>query len=400
MNAKELQDWLMQQYGAEKFRPGLERVAAFLSDELAAVKKLNPKIVTIAGTNGKGETALSLAQIARQEGKSYVLWTSPHIHSVCERFQNQDGAISEPALTELILAGEKIRALKKVGLSYYEALWCAFLRWGLSQKAEVWILEVGLGGRLDAVNLVDAQVVALTSISRDHQEFLGHRYQQILYEKLGVLRLNCTLISALESQYLRSLCAEKVKDLMVTWKDLFATQQLSSKASFSERNRGLAQEIWLALYQQQVNLRSEPLLARGEVIHWRGHEFTFYGSHNPDGVRKLVQFLQSSSYNLERKFFHQVWGAFSQRPDPDLRAMVKMLAGLEKCGASVFITRFEHLKAAVPTEWWGEQSGAKVKYIHEWNELKQSLASQSHQRILVVGSYYFVAQVQHSLLHS
>jgi dihydrofolate synthase/folylpolyglutamate synthase len=394
MTSQELQNWLMQQYGAEKFRPGLERVGGFLHYELQKLKILNPKIVTIAGTNGKGETAFTLAQMARQQGISYVLWTSPHLHSVTERFQTNTGEIELNELHKILMEGEMERLRQQVGLSYYEALWAAFLRWGLAIKADLWILEVGLGGRLDAVNLCDAQVVGLTSISRDHQEFLGSRYQQILREKLGVVRPKCTLISALESCYLREQAQSSLAPLSVNWYDLFQSGELTCETSFSERNRRLAAHLWRALFQTESMPVTQSFSGRGEVVDWNGHRFTFYGSHNPDGVRKLVHFLQSSSYNHEKEFYHQVWGAFSERPVADLKAMVRMLTKLSDESTQLFITRFVHLKAAGPSGWWGYDEGVHTKYVHEWNELVKKLAGQKSQSILVVGSYYFVGLLQ------
>lgn len=394
MTPGELQDWLMLTYGAEKFRPGLERVGTFLAPELAQVQTRAPKIVTVAGTNGKGETSYTLAAMARAAGVPFVLWTSPHIHSVCERFQNRAGMIPCEELTKLLHEGEELRQRARVGLSYYEALWAAFVRWGLAQKAELWILEVGLGGRFDAVNLLDAQVVGLSSISRDHQEFLGPRYDMILREKLGVVRPKSTLISALELGYLR----ERARVGNERSRDLFASGELSCAMSFSERNRILAGELWLALGYAAQELPQGGLIARGEVLEWQGHRFTFYGSHNPDGVRKLVQFLRLSSYNRQKEFYHQVWAAFSERPQTDLRVMARMLAALGSEHTRVCLTRFEHLKAAGPAGWWGESEGSHTQYFHDWTELFQLLSPPADRSVLVVGSYYFVARVQSHLL--
>lgn len=394
MTPSELQDWLMLAYGAEKFRPGLERVGTFLAPELAQVKKLAPKIVTVAGTNGKGETSYTLAAMARAAGVPFVLWTSPHIHSVCERFQNLAGMISSNELTDLLREGEERRQRAQVGLSYYEALWAAFLRWGVAQKAQLWILEVGLGGRFDAVNLLDAHVVGLCSISRDHQEFLGPRYDMILREKLGVVRAKSTLISALELAYLQErACVGNERS-----RDLFASGELSCAMSFSQRNRTLARELWRELGFPAQEPPQGSLIARGEVLEWQGHRFTFYGSHNPDGVRKLVQFLRLSSYNRQKEFYHQVWAAFSERPQMDLRVMARMLATLGSESTRVCITRFEHLKAAGPAGWWGESEGSHTQYFHDWTELFQLLSPPADRSVLVVGSYYFVARVQSSLL--
>jgi folylpolyglutamate synthase/dihydropteroate synthase len=115
-------------------------------------------------------------------------------------------------------------------------------------------------------------------------------------------------------------------------------------------------------------------------------------------MRKMVQFLQSNSYNLGKEFFHQIWTAFSQRPATDLRSMVTMVSGLASGETSVFITRFTHPKAAGPDGWWGQGEGSSATYIHEWTELFSQLNASRPRRILVVGSYYFVAHVQTHLL--
>lgn len=398
MTSAELQEWLLAQYGRETFLPGLERVRDFLQTEIAAVESLKPIIITVAGTNGKGETALSLAQLARDAGIPYVLWTSPHLLSVTERFQNNEGEIPVAELEKKLVEGEALRRQRGVGLSYYEALWAAFLRWGVEQKARLWILEVGLGGRFDAVNVLSADVVSLASISRDHQDILGHTYQKILAEKLGVLRAGRRLVSALELRYLRQLTQQHVEREGVTWLDLFETAVLSCESSFSERNRALAVATWKAAGFAEAALPSVVFAGRGETCQWRGHEFVFYGSHNPDGMRKMVQFLQSNSYNLKKEFFHQIWVAFSQRPEADLRSMVKMVAQLANKQSAVFITRFTHPKAASGEGWWRHGEGSSATYIHEWTELLSKLKISDPQRVLVVGSYYFVAQVQSHLL--
>ncbi len=394
MTATELQDWLLSHYGRETFLPGLERVVGFLKSEIAAIESLKPIIITVAGTNGKGETALTLAHMARDAGVPFVLWTSPHLLSVTERFQNNQGEILVEQLEEKLVAGEEIRRHRGVGLSYYEALWAVFMRWGIEQKAKLWILEVGLGGRLDAVNVLNADVVALTSISRDHQDLLGTTYKKILQEKLGVLRAGRRLVSALELRYLRQLTLPQVEEQKLSWSDLFETGELSCKSSFSERNRKLALATWKAAGFSEVALPSVVLAGRGETWHWQQHEWVFYGSHNPDGMRKMVQFLQSNSYNLRKEFFHQIWVAFSQRPEADLRSMVRMVSRLANKQTDVFITRFTHPKAASGDGWWRHGEGSSATYIHEWTELLSKLKSNEPQRVLVVGSYYFVAEVQ------
>lgn len=388
----DLEAWLFQRYGTEKFRPGLERVRGFLTAELAALKASQPRIVTIAGTNGKGETALTLGQWARESQTSFVLWTSPHVLSITERFQNLQGQIPVSELQLLLEEADRDSKTRGVGLSYYEILWVAFVRWGLRQNAKLWILEVGLGGRLDAVNVLDAHIVGLTSIGRDHQEFLGHSYRSILSEKLGVVRPGATLISALESRYLQELTQAALPQ--VSWIDLFRSGELVRQQGFSERNQTLAAKIWQLLGFSALP-KPSALPARGERWKWGDHEFIFYGSHNPDGMRKLVQFLRGDSYNLPKEKIHHLWAAFSQRPPHDLRAMARMLEHFPV--DHVRLTEFMHPKAQALESWWAQEEGSPVKLIHDWTKLFNELAGKSEQRVLVTGSYYFVALIQRHL---
>lgn len=391
-SAAEVQAWLLAHFGNETFTPGLARVEELLAPELQAVRALKPRIVTIAGTNGKGETAHTLARMARAQGLPFVLWTSPHLLQVTERLQSEAGEITADELQTLLEQGHHGR------LSYYEALWSAFLRWGVQRECPLWIIEVGLGGRLDAVNLLDAQVVGLCSVSRDHQELLGRTYRQILHEKLAVLRRGAQLVSALESQYLREQTGAVIQKLQVEWLDLFDAGVLQRESHFSQRNRGLAQHIWRTLGQADMALPTGPYPGRGEVWRWGQHLFTFYGSHNPDGVRKLVQFLQSGFYTDSEETFHHVWAAFSLRPPKDLGAMGKMLSELSGPKTEVRFTQFDHPKAAPLEGWWHAAEGSPAQIVHVWNDLFKFLSDKTPQKILVTGSYYFVGAVQSHLL--
>lgn len=383
-----LEEWLMQRFGAEKFAPGLERVRTFVAPYLSEIARLKPVIITVAGTNGKGQTAMSLAHHLKHNKKSFALWTSPHIERVSERYVSEAGEIDSALLREL-LEFEAARAqAQMVGLSYYEILWAAFLRWVTLTPKEFLVLEVGLGGRLDAVNLLDAQIVALTSISRDHQEYLGGRYELILQEKLGVLRKGASLFSALESQYLNQRVERHSKTLGYGWFNVIT--QTGSQSSFWERNELLSQSIIESL---ALNRASSPhhYLARGESQKYKGHEFVFYGSHNPDGARKLIQLLQHKTYNFTQNRFDSVWVAMSQRSETDLSAMAKIFTQFQACGMPVCFTLFQHPKAAVKSGWW---QSTKALYFDEWKDLLEQLEQRAGQKILVTGSYYFIAQLK------
>lgn len=386
-----LERWLIERYGAEKFTPGLDRVQTYLKPHLEKTKKLEPTIITIAGTNGKGETALCLAEQARRAGIKYALWTSPHIESLCERFQTNDGDITAEELQDLLFHEDQQKRESGIGLSYYEILWATWLSWALRREASLWIVEVGLGGRLDAVNTLDADIVGLCSISRDHQSFLGNRYDQILMEKLGVVRAKKTLISSLELRYLREITQRTVNQVDCHWRDLFEEGKLTKNKDFSFRNRLLAREIWEELGHSWIPLENLSFRGRGESVSFMNHEFIFYGAHNPDGVRKLIHLLRSPPYNSGKDSFHHIWVAMSQRPVNDLKVMVHMIRQLPSSMTQLSFTTFDHEKADAGDGWWGQ---GEARFVHDWKNLLKDLDEKKPQRILVFGSYYFVSAIK------
>lgn len=383
-----LQDWVFSLYGQESFQPGLERIGCALHSLKPQLQK--SRVVIIAGTNGKGETTHRLSRLLRSS--SFCSWTSPHIQSMAERFSSEEGDIDLSQLKILLEETHLIVQQEKFQLTYYEFLFFAFCRWVIQRKPAFLLLEVGLGGRMDAVNVLDAQLVLLTSISRDHQEFLGNRYDLILSEKLGVLRSGQTLISFLELKYLRESAESLSRRLGVKMLDLEEVTPLPAY-EFSRRNQLLAAAAFCHLTGKNFDpgewpSSEEKLSFRGEVIKAR-HEWWLFGSHNPDGMRKLIQFLHSANYNFKDSPFDVVLTSFSKRNEKDIRVMLKMLkqARLGK----VVVTSFNHPKACPPKamEMLARQEGLDFvedisDHVHGW----------THQKILVAGSYYLLGELQ------
>lgn len=163
---------------------GLERIREVASRlDLA---RPAPRVITVGGTNGKGSTVAFIEAIARAAGYRVGAYTSPHLLRYNERIRIDGAPVDDASLVAAFEAVEAARA--GVTLTYFEfgtlaALWL-FARAGL----DLAVLEVGLGGRLDAVNLVDADVAVITTIALDHTEYLGNDRETIAREKAGILR--------------------------------------------------------------------------------------------------------------------------------------------------------------------------------------------------------------------
>ena len=192
MHFDSLKGWLEWQ---ETLHPksidlGLERAAKVFG-------RLNPLgtkplTITVAGTNGKGSSIAFLDAIYRAQGLHVGAYTSPHIINYNERIKVDGTAVSD----QLICASfERIEAVRdNISLSYFEFSTLAALDIFSRANVDIQLLEVGLGGRLDAVNIVDADATIITSISIDHTDWLGETREAIAYEKAGVFRKNIAAI--------------------------------------------------------------------------------------------------------------------------------------------------------------------------------------------------------------
>lgn len=150
--------------------------------------KKSVKIINIAGTNGKGSTATFLQNLLLSAGYKTGLYTSPHIKNYTERFLINGLEVEEVALIEVFK--EIYQAKADLSLSYFE--WATLAAFAIFAKSELdfWIMEVGLGGRLDAVNIVNADIGIIVSIGRDHEDYLGTSLNAIASEKAGIFCKN------------------------------------------------------------------------------------------------------------------------------------------------------------------------------------------------------------------
>lgn len=183
---RSLADWLswLEGHHPRAIDLGLERVGA-VADRLGVRAPACP-VITVGGTNGKGSTVAILAGIYRAAGLKVGAYTSPHILRFNERVAIDGRPVAD---TTLVAAFEKVEAARgEVSLTYFEFTTLAAFVIFREAALDVAVLEVGLGGRLDAVNLVDADVAVVTSIGVDHVEYLGASRELIAVEKAGIFR--------------------------------------------------------------------------------------------------------------------------------------------------------------------------------------------------------------------
>lgn len=181
-----LGDWLayLEQLHPSAIDMGLERSQQVLAR--LALGRLAPHVVTVTGTNGKGSTCAFVAAMLRAQGLKVGVYSSPHLLRYNERVLIEGAEVSDERLCEAFAAVEAARG--EISLTYFEMGTLAAF-WLFRQSAlDVVVLEVGLGGRLDAVNLVDADIALVTSIGVDHADYLGDTRESVAFEKAGIFR--------------------------------------------------------------------------------------------------------------------------------------------------------------------------------------------------------------------
>ena len=186
-----LADWLavLEKRHPKVIDMGLDRVRE-VKDRLDI--RFDCPVIIVGGTNGKGSTCAMLESILMQAGYRVGLYTSPHLIDFNERARVNGEIASDDALAEQFAAVEAARG--EVSLTYFEFTTLAILRLFAQAQLDAVILEVGLGGRLDAVNVIDADVAIVTSVDIDHTEYLGDTREQIGFEKAGIFRPGKTAI--------------------------------------------------------------------------------------------------------------------------------------------------------------------------------------------------------------
>lgn len=234
---RSLNDWLEYLSGIDpdRIELGLSRVNKVL-DNMDLRDFGKTKIIEIAGTNGKGSTAALIAGILELSGYKTGLYTSPHLHRFNERIMIGGRTVSDESLAEAFAEVERCRDV--IDLTYFEYTTLAALYLFKKQSPDVLVLEIGLGGRLDAVNAIDADIAVITSIGMDHMALLGSTETAIAREKAGIIKHGSYVVTGVLSEEAHRVVKEYsvVQNATLTGENHDFTVQVNSDGTFDYRN--------------------------------------------------------------------------------------------------------------------------------------------------------------------
>jgi len=345
-----------QQARVQKF--GLENIT-ILTAELGNPHRVVP-CVHIAGTNGKGSTAAMLESILRAAGLRTGLYTSPHLEWINERIRINGEDISDEsfaaAWTRVRSSIESLVAAGKLAAhpTYFECL-TAMAFFAFSQeRVDFAVYEVGLGGRLDATNIVNPEVAIITPVDFDHENFLGHSIEEIAGEKAGIIKPGAWAVSSSERPEARSVIARRCAELGARLVEVDHAWQVESvRASygcysaavtssdfrkritiepalpgrFQIRNALAAATAGRLLAERGFRI-SDEAIARGiATVRWPGRleqlsvQPALYldGTHNPAGARELLKFWEE---NFEGRRILLVYGAMRDKAVDEIAGLL------------------------------------------------------------------------------
>ena len=414
------QDSLDFLYPLHRFgiKPGLDRVRSLLDLHGSPQKRLG-LVVHIAGTNGKGSVAAALASIFQASGKKCALYTSPHLVDFTERIRINGRQIPRERVAHYCsLFSDAVIAGKA---TFFEATTAIAFAWFADEGVDVSIIETGMGGRLDATNVVDSTYAVITTIALDHTDWLGETLALIAAEKAAIIKKGSKVFSAVSQPEAQSEIEQMAKrcnaPLFFTGKDSLCTLSSvepgmvelalttamhhypSLKApltgSFHASNISLAVLVaeHAGIAPEHITSGLEGLLqtgyrARLELI--GRHPALFLDvSHNPAGMRETVNALCSFRHHYRRRYV--LLGLAS---DKDARAIIRELLRLDCTFVLVNIPS----ERSVPAETLCrlcQEEGGKATVCTTGREGLAHLLAQAHDddMILVTGSFYLAGDL-------
>jgi len=393
---------------------GLSRVRP-VAERLGLLAPWPWPIITVAGTNGKGSTVALMRAIANAHGLRVGCYTSPHFIAYNERVSIAGVDASDTQLCAAFTAVERARGPVGVTLTYFEYGTLAALWLFRQQPLDLLLLEVGLGGRLDAVNLIDADVAVVTTVALDHESWLGRDRDSIGREKAGICRGGKPLVYG-EADLPQSVAqvSEAVGAILYRWGDEFTPEITPSDWRWQGRDGRGVTVVFEALPEPQlplanaataiqalllanVTLQDGPLRSglaharltgRMQRISVAGRPVILDVAHNPHAAAYLAAQLGARC--------RQRWCVVGMLGDKDIAGTLHALAPAVDHWLPVSLTlprgaSAQQLQALLPEP-------PETTYATVAEALTAALAlSQADDEILVVGSFYTVADALKSL---
>jgi dihydrofolate synthase/folylpolyglutamate synthase len=387
----------------------------------------------VAGTNGKGSTAAMLSSILRQAGYRTGLYTSPHLVKVNERMRVDGADVADDdfarSFTEVRQVVEGLLEEKTLGKlpSFFEFLTATGFHYFAQAGVDFVVLEVGMGGRLDATNVTQPRVAVITNIGLDHVEFLGSTLAAIGREKAGVIKPGTPVVCGCErgeaAEVIRQRCAELGAELLETGyvgglsgmqslqghylfnlsldADFFGSLSSPLLGKFQVENAVAAVTAAWRLSRDGFRITRSAIVKGLQSTSWPGrlekvleHPLVLLdGAHNPAAARVLAEFIQE---DLRGRRLRLVYGSMRDKAMSEISEILFPLA------EEVYLTRPHVARAATPEEILAASRLRPPRLVIEPEPSvaveRACRASANEDAVMIVGSLFLVGAVKKALL--
>ena len=380
----------------------LEILSNFFSQEEKQL--LTQRSVSIVGTNGKTSTATVLNELLSRNGLSTILFTSPHLVNVNERIQIKKEIIKD---IDLDRGMEKVRVFEdknKITLGYFESIFLIAATYFLNNNLDIFIVEAGIGGRLDTTSILNSQIVCLTNIGLDHTELLGTTIEEILHEKILVSKNVKQFINGsaeIHTKY-EHLIKESLKlkneDYHLGFKDdEYVNSSSIVRTNYLKSNQSNAikvSKVILGNLNKTDNFNNDPLYlenikkmkteGRFQVIQNLPSLKIIDGAHNPSGIKAFFDLLEYS-YNIGDVNNFDCYVGFNK--NKDYREMLK----------TIWLKRYLNIKVLEDGCFFKQQKTYTLEkfFIANNKDIQKSTLKEFHlsnKPSILLGSLYLIGE--------
>jgi len=391
----------------------------YLLKKLGDPHKSLPPTIHIAGTNGKGSTLSFIKNILKNNNYSVHTYTSPHLEKFSERININNKQVNASRLLASLKFVKKIN--KGRPITFFEITTAAAFVLFSKYKADFLILETGLGGRLDATNIIPKKFLSIiTSIGIDHEEFLGNTLKKIATEKLGIIKNTNKVIIAKQNKELENFIFQKLKKMNGVYyynkdykfkkidKNKFFYQFQNIKRNFSKpslegdhqmENASTAITAAIVLKKNNYNIKINSLgksisntkwPGRIEKIKYKNKIIIFDGSHNLSGVEKLNQYLKNNNIKP-----NVIFGMLNNKKAFEFLSIIK-----KNIDILYPVQIPDEKNAYAQKEIYKVSKKIKLKtvIVSNLSTINRLLINSSNKYILVTGSLYLIGKIRKKYL--
>ncbi|MFA7659254.1 MAG: folylpolyglutamate synthase/dihydrofolate synthase family protein [Candidatus Gastranaerophilaceae bacterium] len=304
---------------------GLERISAIL--DLIGNPQNNLKFIHVAGTNGKGSVCAMLSSILCSLSPSIGLFTSPHVFEYTERIKINDIEIEKNVFAKKVIKITKLAQKNDIRLTEFEILTAVAFEYFAENNVDIAVLETGLGGRLDATNVIEKNICSIiTHIDFDHTERLGETIEKIAREKAGIIKEKCPVIISdknLGFKTIQQIAKEKNSELLIAKAGRnFPAENSALQGNYQRENLELVLTAIEFLRKKgfdvpqeaiQTGLKNVKHPCRFEYL--KEENILIDGAHNPNGIRALRESLDSYFPGQNFKF---IFGCLKNKNYPEM----------------------------------------------------------------------------------